>query len=190
MTVETPPSPTKLRQLLDYAPKTGALVWKARPIEMFPSARIGNSWNARWAGKPALATTGSHGYLFGSMLGAKYRAHRVIWAMQTGEWPTEEIDHIDHCTSNNRWQNLRPASHALNGKNYSISKRNKSGVTGVCWNKKLGKWGVRIKTKTSYKHIGLFSCLEAAKAARKAADLEHGYHANHGKGRSIVGICP
>lgn len=108
--------------------------------------------------------------------------------MQTGEWPSQEIDHIDHCVSNNKWKNLRLASHAENGKNYSLSKRNKSGATGVCWNKRLNKWGVRIKIGGTYKHIGVFNDFDAAVKARYSASMRNGYHENHGKGRTIVGM--
>lgn len=186
---KTPLLPAQLlRQLLNYDADTGALYWKRRNRDLFESDRAWNTWNSRFANKAALISIAPHGYLYGSMLGRKYRAHRVIWAIVKGEWPPEEIDHIDHCTQNNKWANLRLASHASNGKNYSLSKRNKSGVTGVCWNKSLGKWGVRIKTDKTYKHIGLFSKFEDAVAVRKAAEIQYGYHPNHGKGRSVAGI--
>jgi hypothetical protein len=45
-----------VRELLDYNPKTGVLIWKPRSIEWFYSYRRYCSWNAKFAGRQALTT--------------------------------------------------------------------------------------------------------------------------------------
>ena len=38
--------------------------------------------------------------------GELYRAERVAWLLQTGEWPEGEIEHINGDHGDNRWANL------------------------------------------------------------------------------------
>jgi hypothetical protein len=53
------------------------------------------------------------------------------------------IDHIDGNPLNNNIKNLRPATEMQNHHNMGISKRNKSGIKGVCWDKSKNKWFAR-----------------------------------------------
>ncbi|WP_428999737.1 HNH endonuclease signature motif containing protein [Stenotrophomonas maltophilia] len=46
-----------------------------------------------------------------------YRQHRLAWLYMTGQWPSGEIDHINHDRSDNRWHNLRDVSHQANQQN-------------------------------------------------------------------------
>ena len=77
------------------------------------------------------------------------RAHRVIWAMMTGRWPDDEIDHRDRDPANNRWENLREATHSLNMLNRDEPSTNTSGVKGVSRYRK----GWRVQRKTGGRHI-------------------------------------
>jgi hypothetical protein len=64
--------------------------------------------------------------------------HRVIVERMGIKAPT--TDHIDRDTLNNRRENLRGATSSQNGHNQGIAKNNTSGYTGVCWNKREGRW--------------------------------------------------
>jgi hypothetical protein len=35
----------------------------------------------------------------------------------TGDWPSEQVDHVNHNTADNRWANLRPATRSENNIN-------------------------------------------------------------------------
>jgi hypothetical protein len=47
------------------------------------------------------------GHRYVEIDGELYRADMVAWALQTGEWPEGEIEHINGDRGDNRWVNLR-----------------------------------------------------------------------------------
>lgn len=173
------PTPDELRQLLRYEPETGKLYWLERPPEMFELERLGKAWNTRWAGKEGLATRDRDGYLRGDILGGSFFAHRVAWALTHGDWPTEQIDHINGQRDDNRLANLRCVSHAENQRNRSRRRDNAAGRTGVYWYKAYAKWTAAIGVDGRLIFLGYFDRFEDAVAAREAAEIEHGYHPNH-----------
>lgn len=168
----------ELNRILRYEPETGKLYWRTRPISMFPCIRIANMWNTRYSGLEALNTLSPSGYLRGPMLGGWYQAHRVIYAIQTGEWPIDQIDHINGNKSDNRWINLRKASCSQNCMNRGINSLNTSGFKGVCWVKSINKWRVQIQVNKRRIWVGDFSDKgEAAEKYSLAAKKYHGdYH--------------
>ena len=87
----------------------------------------------------------------------------------TGEWPTEELDHIDLDKSNNRWGNLREASRKENSANVRVRTDSKTGVKGIRWRRNERKWHARIQVDGIRLHLGLFDTVAAATLAYKAA---------------------
>lgn len=164
--------------------ESGTLYWLYRTPDMFNNNRSDaecSRWNSRYGGRPALTCIDRFGYANGRILNKQYAAHRVIWLLYTGEWPCSDIDHINGRRSDNRILNLRDVSASENGKNRRMSKNNTSGTQGVHWNKKRCKWAVMIRDRGCLQHIGYFSDVSAAIQARKAAELERGFHPNHGR---------
>lgn len=179
-------TPALLRQLLDYDPATGVLTWRPRTADMFVPGRrssaagLAGLWNGKHAGKEALSCRGSHGYPQGKIWGKTYRSHRVVWAIVTGSWPTEEIDHINGVKHDNRWGNLRAVSRVENGRNLGLHANNTSGHIGVHWDGKARKWRASIKVSGRCLNLGTFPNIEDAICARKKAEAKHGFHPNHG----------
>ena len=173
------------RELLHYEPETGKLYWKERGPEYFKDARSMNSWNAKYANKAALSYKDRNGYMVGAIFGRLFRAHRVIYLIAYGEFPSKETDHINGDRSDNRLANLREVSESENRRNRGKYSNNTSGVTGVYWKKGANKWSAYIRTKGKPHHLGYFSFFEEAVKARKQAEIEHGFHPNHGSEREI-----
>lgn len=169
-----------LHRLLRYEPETGKLFWRVRPEDMFEKTYHTKSWNTKYAGTEAFVRKHSCGYLHGSILGQQNYAHRVIWAMETGEWPEGEVDHEDHNKSNNRFGNLRDSTRTENSQNASIRLDNTSGVTGVCWYKPSKKWVAYICVSGKKMNLGYSETKEGAIAARLAANKKYNFHENHG----------
>jgi hypothetical protein len=174
----TLPSAVYIRERLDYDPATGLFLWRRHDA-------MPNKWNGRWAGNVA-GRTCHKGYRQIAIANSRHSAHRIAWLMMTGEWPKADIDHINGVRDDNRFSNLREATRAENNRNASMQKRNASGVSGVSWHKMARKWQANISVGHRRIHLGLFSDITAAAAARKTAEIEHGFHPNHGRGLSPV----
>lgn len=177
----TEQTPEMMKSLIEYSPETGRMTWRPRSRSMFGSGRACSTWNARFSGTDALHSGNGCGYRRGSVLGKLQCAHRVAWAILHGAWPDGQIDHINGDRADNRAVNLRCVSHADNGRNQKRASTNTSGATGVHWHKKLGKWQSHITIDRKTKFLGYFDNFDAAVAARKAAEVKHGFHANHGR---------
>ena len=153
-----------LRSILDYDSEAGVFRWKVKKGER---GVIGS-----------IAGTLNRGYVRIAIDRRIYAAHRLAWLWVTGEWPSDQLDHIDMCKSNNRWANLRSASNSQNRINSGVQKNNKSGFRGVFWNKKLQCWRVQISKDSKKRHVGSFATLSEAGKAYCSAVIElHGEYA-------------
>lgn len=168
------------RALLSYDPDTGVLSWKRRERERFANEQSFKAWNTRYAGKPAGCVSSGTGYLVMSIHDRRELVHRVIWLIQTGEWPPAQVDHQDHCRTNNRRVNLRAATHAENGRNQSARQGRTCAPMGVSKRLDTGKWTARIRIDGRTKSLGCFTAQDEAAAARKAAERAAGFHPSHG----------
>lgn len=178
------PTPDELRQLLDYDPEAGVLVWRERPLEMFRRRGDWKRWNTCFAGRTAGAR-GGYGYIAFQVFGQHFLAHRVAWAIAHGAWPEGDIDHINGDGTDNRIVNLRSVSHAVNLRNMRRPSHNTSGVVGV-YQHPNGKFRALIGSKKNRVHLGYFDAIEDAIAARKTAEARMGYHKNHGSDRHVA----
>lgn len=83
------------------------------------------------AGRPA-GRRDKKGYLRTRMGLGEYKNHRLAWLLYYGAWPTQEIDHINGKTADNRIENLRDVSFSTNGLNrVRAMSNNRLGVLGV-----------------------------------------------------------
>lgn len=88
--------------------------------------------------------------------------HRLIMGITD---PKILVDHGDNDGLNNRRLNLRVATKSQNGMNRGVTVRSKSGIKGVSWDVKAGKWVVFIGLMGKSIFVGYFDCkIEAGKA--------------------------
>lgn len=168
----------ELPVLLSYDEKTGRLYWRERPQRFFQSARCANVWNAKYSGKEAFTTTSPNGYKQGAICGKNFFAHRVIWCLKTGSWPSFDIDHINRDRCDNRWCNLREATRSENMRNALSRAGASSRFLGVSWASDRQKWVANITQNRRAKHLGYFDQEErAALAYDAAAKAMHGQFA-------------
>ena len=157
----------KVHELLEYDQAIGVFLWKVRQGRAWPGAVAG--------------TLNRHGHRTIRIDRKHYLAHRLALLYMKWRWPVEQIDHINGQPDDNRFVNLREATPKENSRNAKRRKDNTSGVVGVGWNQRDNCWHARIKIDKRLMHIGYFKDFDDAVKARKRAEREHGFHANHGE---------
>ena len=172
--------PDYIAECLKYNPCSGVLEWQERPLKHFHSAGTQKRWNSLYAGKIA-GGKGVHGYIGICVDGKMFPAHRLAYAIVMGEWPKEQIDHVNGVRDDNRWENLRAVSQSGNMRNRKLNKNNKTGVLGVYWLESRSRWLAEIKAEGSRRYLGHHKALLDAVAARRSAESKYGYHPNHGR---------
>ena len=149
----------ELKSLLSYEPDTGVIRWIAQGKGRIKKKEAGTLLHSGYAG---------------ICIGPKrWQSHRIAWALHYGEWPKDQIDHINGIKTDNRICNLREATNAQNGKNLGLSKANTSGHKGVCFDKQTGKWRAIIKVNFKQINIGRYADLQDAINARVAAEQQY-----------------
>jgi len=159
-----------LYELLDYDPNTGVFKWKKFRGN---TAKVGSIVN----------NITSTGYNKICVNGRQYQAHRIAYKMVHKCDPDGILDHIDGDTTNNRIANLRVASSKQNQGNSKIPRHNTSGLKGVSWSKKSGKWAAQIHRGDKKIWLGAYDDKNDAHQAYMKAAIEHfGEFANSGEG--------
>ena len=145
----------QIKSILNYEPHSGVFRWR---VDRPPQGRVGEM-----AGNDT-----GHGYWKISIHGERYYAHRLAFLWMTGEIP-KEVDHINQCKSDNRWEDLRASNHSENLHNIV-------GRSGV--RKRHGRWYARIRNPGQQRHIGVFDTKQEALAAYKAARIRNGFESD------------
>ena len=161
----------QLKELLHYDPETGVFKWK---IASAMRIKIGD----------VAGTLDDKGYIIITVFNKRYRAHRLAWLYTHGKFPENHMDHINGLRNDNRIINLRAVTQAENNRNYSAYKNNTSGYIGVSWETGKNKWKVSI-TGVNY---GSFKSKSDAIAKAKEVYKELGFHKNHGKRMTAIGL--
>jgi hypothetical protein len=147
------------RTLLDYNKESGVFTWK--------TSRGGLAQKGVKAG-----SLDTKGYVQIKIDGRLIFAHRLAWFFVNGGFDFGHIDHIDRNPQNNAIANLRPCAHFENHQNTGLRADNTSGVTGVSFLKKSGKWLAYINLKGKRISVGRFDSFGDAVEARLKAKGE------------------
>jgi len=137
-----------LIEAFNYDPLTGLLTFKVKRGKKrrgdIAGCVNGNGYivvGFRWKGKDHLIY-----------------AHRIIMAMVVGSWPSGHIDHRNGVEGDNRWENLREASH-------SESQHNKALSEFVGTIQYGNRWQARICVGKKVHYLGIFAAREEAHEA-------------------------
>ena len=87
-----------------------------------------------------------------------------------GYFPENGVDHINRVRDDNRYSNLREATHQCQMRNKTMMRNNASGINGVYWSKPKSRWRVEIGNGVRAKFVALCRTLEEAAYLRYAAE--------------------
>jgi len=138
----------RLREVLRYDPETGVFTWLVKPRKRELKNAEAGCINAK-------------GYRQIGVDGKLYRSNRLAWFYVTGTWPTAQIDHENQVRADDRFANLREATHSQNQANSKVRKASRTGVKGV---EQLpgGRFRAYIHIGNDKKHLGTFPTTEEA----------------------------
>lgn len=126
-----------LKEQLSYNPETGVFTRNISNNSRYPVGGVAGSRR-------------KDGYVVIQLGKKKYKAHRLAWLYMTGEWPKQDLDHINRVKHDNRIKNLRDIAHQENMANMA-----KSENVGIYKHGNKWKACVRINNKSQY--LGLFT---------------------------------
>lgn len=149
-----------LKEMLHYDPETGVFTWIQKKARLI---RVGDE----------AGTVDAKGYRRIRINRQAYAAHRLAFLYMIGEFPPNEVDHIDGIRSNNKWANLRPATKNENAQNRKATSAN-GRLLGVTYHKAQQRWRAQIRTNGKQLLLGAFRSAEEAHSAYLAA--KHEYH--------------
>lgn len=135
------------RRRLSYDPQTGKLTWKL----LRDSRRIGEQAKC----------LDVCGYVQVNVAGTMVKGHRLAWLIHYGDWPDGHIDHINGVRDDNRIENLRVVTNAINCQNKRKALPNsKTGVLGVV---KVGqRYQANIHFARKKRYLGTYDTAEQA----------------------------
>ena len=149
----------RIREAWSYDPVTGKIIWL---ISIPPAEALEEAGSLHSAGYKQLCLDQT-----------MYLAHRVAWFLYYGEWPKENLDHIDGDRLNNKITNLRIANKQQNAWNRLPRKNVTSLYKGVSWDKVRNKWAVYIKVDGKVVNLGRYLLEEDAAEAYNKAAIAH-----------------
>lgn len=150
----------ELCRMLDYDHMSGRFFWRVnRRPGIKPSDEAGHR-----------SIRPHHDRWVIGINGRRYLRSRLAWFWVTGNWPRLHIDHSDGDTLNDRWTNLREATHSQNLANAAKPKCGNSPLKGV--SEKRGRYLAHIGFEGRQVHLGTFNSAEEAHAAYMKAARE------------------
>jgi len=118
-------------------------------------------------------TKNKDGYWHVIFKGVVYKAHRLVYLLQTKQDPLDK--EVDHLSGLDFPLELRLTTASENSRNKIKKKSSSSKYKGVSWSRGASKWVAQIKIHGKNYYLGYFlEEIDAAKAYNKAALELHG----------------
>lgn len=134
-----------LKSILHYNPETGGWIWLRAKAGVQVGKRAGSCSRRYW-----------------TILidGKDYYSSNLAWFYITGEWPLVQVDHINRNSRDDRWVNLRLATHGQNQTNKIYPK--KSGLPRGVSKDRMDMFRARVCIQGIPKYLGTYTTAEEA----------------------------
>jgi hypothetical protein len=149
----------RINEILDYREKVGKFYWLAKTSPKTNKIKIGSE----------AGNLQPDGYIRITIDGNAYAAHRVVWFLIQGSWPDGSIDHINGIRSDNRVENLRDVSRAVNQQNRTRPPRLDMSIP----------IGVRISLNKNKKEIGYRAYWQEYQGKKRSKHFSFHRHGSH-----------
>jgi hypothetical protein len=146
----------RLLSVLHYDPILGIWTWISMLSDRTPSGTV------------AGCICKTNGYRYVTIDYVKYKSADLAFFYMKGKWPFAILDHRDTDKSNDKWENLRPASPSQNGANTNTRASSTTGIKGVRLYRN-GKFSAQIKVNGKSIHLGYFVSKDVAAARYRLA---------------------
>jgi hypothetical protein len=150
----------ELKNLLYYCQETGVFICKKARGRLKVGDISGNKMH--------------DGYMRMIINNKHYSCHRIAWLYVYGNFPKNQIDHINGIKDDNRICNLREATASQNAINKGLTKKNTSKLKGITYIKKSNKWQAQARLNNKSNYLGLFESKE--KAYKAYCNFSKKYH--------------
>lgn len=168
----------EVEAVVDYDPETGIFLWKRHRGTTATikagriAGRVSPSYGRKMGGRRQIFIKGRYLY-----------ASRLAWLLVTGDWPSDQLDHINGDVLDDRFANLRECTQSQNMANARRALNNTTGFKGVSFVESQNgpnKFKATIKKDNKSIFLGWYPTAEAASAARNgAAAILHGSFARN-----------
>ena len=160
----------RVLEVLDVDVASGTMTWKPRG-----SAKFDNKHAGKLAGFHR-----ADGYVQVGIDGRPFYRHRIVMAVANGCDCDMEVDHINGTPGHDQIDNLRYVTRTDQQRNLKMPSSNSSGRIGVS-RYRGNRWQAAIWSGNKIIPLGRFDSFHDACAARAKAEIDHGYHVNHGR---------
>lgn len=155
------PTAEELRNVFAYNPETGALHWNVQQSRNVPvGAKAGS--------------LASNGRLLVRYKLRQMYAHRVAWCIYYGQWPTQNVSAKNGDYTDLRIANYVEISTGQTAQKGGPRRTSTSGMKGVSWDRRRGKWIASITRNYKFINLGRYDTKEEAKAAYDKAATDMG----------------
>ena len=146
-----------LKDTLAYDPTVGKFTWKTRAALCVRPGYTAGCLNEQ-------------GYIQIRFKKKIYKVHRLVWLFEHGNWPKNNLDHLNGIRSDNRIQNLRECTAKTNCQNYE---RYRSGnLVGASYHKHVKRWVSRWAFDGKMFYLGYYDTEKEASDAYWQFDKE------------------
>lgn len=160
----------ELKLQFNYDPETG----------IFTRISIRDSHgNLKSCNYEVVGHNGHRGYKRVSINGERYLLHKLAIFYVTGNYPVDEVDHLNGDTSDNRYTNLSYCGKSKNRLNLKLYSCSKTGIIGV--RVRNGKFFAEAQKNKIRYFEGYFDNIEDAIIARDKMNRLLGFSENHGR---------
>lgn len=156
----------KLKSIFFYNSETGIFTRKVK--------------RGKWPAGEVCGTINGGGYVYISINGVKYQAHRLAWLYMYGQFPSLGLDHINCLKTDNRICNLRESNQSMNSLNVPVKKNSSTGLKGAFYIKSKRMFGSKARVNGKSFNLGYFRTKELAHDAYvNFANKHHGDFIHH-----------